>query len=163
MLAERAPSLNSCYRRASAAPCYGMGLNTADLLALTYFLAAWIGYSILVERTAHGRQSLNALMNEYRDRWMEQLLGRDMRMVDAQVTAALQNGTAFFASTSLLAIGGVLAMFRSTDQVLSVVAWLPFGEPPTQAQWEMKLLGLTVIFIYAFFKFAWSYRLYNYV
>jgi uncharacterized membrane protein len=140
-----------------------MGLNTADLLALIYFIAAWIGYSIVVERTAHGRQGLNALMNEYRDRWMEQLLGRDMRMVDAQVTAALQNGTAFFASTSLLAIGGVLAMFRSSDQVLSVVGWLPFGEPPTQVQWEAKLLGLTVIFVYAFFKFAWSYRLYNYV
>jgi uncharacterized membrane protein len=33
-------------------------------------------------------------MNIYRDEWMEQLLARDMRMVDAQVTAALQNGTA---------------------------------------------------------------------
>jgi uncharacterized membrane protein len=44
-----------------------------------------------------------------------------------------------------------------------VVAWFPFGEAPTQIQWEVKLLGLTVIFVYAFFKFAWSYRLYNYV
>ncbi len=29
--------------------------------------------------------------------------------------------------------------------------------------WEAKILGLAVIFVYAFFKFAWSYRLYNYV
>jgi uncharacterized membrane protein len=142
---------------------HGMVLKGPDLLALIYFLAAWIGYSTLVERTPHGRQSLNALMNDYRDRWMEQLLSREMRMVDAQVTAALQNGTAFFASTSLLAIGGVLAMFRSTEQVVSVVGWLPFREAPTQEEWEVKLLGLTVIFVYAFFKFAWSYRLYNYV
>jgi len=140
-----------------------MGLHTADLLALIYFVAAWVGYSILVELTAHGRQSLNAMMNDYRDTWMQELLGREMRMVDAQVTAALQNGTAFFASTSLLAIGGVLAMLRSSDQVVSVVGWFPFGETPTQGQWEVKLLGLTVIFVYAFFKFAWSYRLYNYV
>jgi uncharacterized membrane protein len=140
-----------------------MTLHPVDWLALGYFLAAWIGYSILVERTAHGRRSLNSMMNSYRDRWMEQLLARDMRMVDAQVTAALQNGTAFLASTSLLAIGGVLAMLRSSDQVLSVVAWLPFGEAPSQTLWEVKLLGLTVIFVYAFFKFAWSYRLYNYV
>ena len=139
-----------------------MGLHTADLLALIYFIAAWAGYSILVELTAHGRQSLNAMMNTYRDKWMEELLAREMRMVDAQVTAALQNGTAFFASTSLLAIGGVLAMMRSSE-VISVVAWFPFGETPTQSQWEVKLLGLTVIFVYAFFKFAWSYRLYNYV
>ena len=140
-----------------------MGLHPADLLALIYFVAAWVGYSILIELTAHGRQGLNAMMNDYREKWMEELLARDMRMVDAQVTAALQNGTAFFASTSLLAIGGVLAMLRSSEQVVSVVAWFPFGETPTQGQWEVKLLGLTVIFVYAFFKFAWSYRLYNYV
>src|SRR5690242_7576958 len=140
-----------------------MGLHPADWLALIYFLAAWVGYSILVELTPHGRQSLNSLMNGYRDKWMEELLAREMRMVDSQVTAALQNGTAFFASTSLLAIGGVLAMLRSSEQVVSVVALLPFGEAPTQSQWEIKLLGLTVIFVYAFFKFAWSYRLYNYV
>lgn len=140
-----------------------MGLHPADLVALIYFVAAWLGYSILVELTPHGQQSLNSMMNGYRDKWMEELLARETRMVDAQVTAALQNGTAFFASTSLLAIGGVLAMFRSSEQVVSVVNWLPFGEVPTQAQWEVKLLGLTVIFVYAFFKFAWSYRLYNYV
>ena len=29
--------------------------------------------------------------------------------------------------------------------------------------WEIKTIGLAVIFVYAFFKFAWSYRLYNYV
>ena len=27
----------------------------------------------------------------------------------------------------------------------------------------MKAIGLAVIFVYAFFKFSWSYRLYNYV
>jgi uncharacterized membrane protein len=135
----------------------------ADILALVYFIAAWLAYSFLVERTTHGSHSLNALMNGYRDRWMDELLGRETRIVDSQVTAALQNGTAFFASTSLIAIGGALAMLRSSEQVLSVVAYLPFTAPPTQNQWEFKLLGLTVIFVYAFFKFAWSYRLYNYV
>src|SRR5690349_15490995 len=30
-------------------------------------------------------------------------------------------------------------------------------------QWEAKTIGLVIIFAYAFFKFAWSYRLYNYV
>ena len=66
-------------------------------------------------------------MNGYRDEWMEQLLAREMRMVDAQVTAALQNGTAFFASTSLIAIGGTLTLLRSTDEILTMVSLLPFG------------------------------------
>jgi len=137
-------------------------LTLPDSLALAWFLGAWIVYSLVIEKTAKGRSSLNARMNAYRDEWMEQLLGRDMRMVDAQVTAALQNGTAFFASTSLIAIGGTLTLLRSGDEILTVVSLLPFGTTSSRVLWEMKMLGLAIIFVYAFFKFAWSYRLFNY-
>ncbi len=134
-----------------------------DLLAFAWFLGAWLGYSLLIEKSAKGRSGLNALMNLYRDAWMERLLAREIRLVDAQVTAALQNGTAFFASTSLIAIGGTLTLLRSTEQILTVVAALPFGVAQSQEMWELKIMGLAVIFVYAFFKFAWSYRLYNYL
>jgi uncharacterized membrane protein len=137
-------------------------LTIPDLFALVWFLVAWIGYSIVIEHTAKGHNSLNALMNGYRDDWMRRLLARDVRIVDSQVTAALQNGTAFFASTSLIAVGGALSLLRSTDQILPVMSLLPFGAQPTPESWELKMLGLTVIFVYAFFKFAWSYRLFNY-
>ena len=137
-------------------------LTLPDLLAFAWFMAAWIAYSIVIEKTEKGRTGLNALMNGYRDEWMERLLEREMRMVDAQVTAALQNGTAFFASTSLIAIGGALTLLRSTEQILPVMSLLPFNARPTPELWELKMLCLTVIFVYAFFKFAWSYRLFNY-
>ena len=52
---------------------------------------------------------------------------------------------------------------RSTDDVLNVVSTLPIGIQTTRMLWEMKAIGLAVIFVYAFFKFAWSYRLFNYV
>ncbi|HZP75702.1 MAG TPA: DUF599 domain-containing protein [Pseudolabrys sp.] len=136
---------------------------TPDLLAFLYFIAAWIAYLLALEKTARGRHGLNALLNRYRDQWMRHMVSRQNRIVDAQVTAALQNGTAFFASTSLIAVGGTLSLLRSTDDILTVVSVLPFGAAPTRAQWEMKMLGLAVIFVYAFFKFAWSYRLFNYI
>jgi uncharacterized membrane protein len=136
--------------------------STADLLALAWFLGAWIIYSIVIELTAKGRGGLNALMHQYRDEWMERMLARELRMVDAQVAAALQNGTAFFASTSLIAVGGTLTLLHSTDEILTAVSALPFGVATTRALWDVKVLGLAVIFVYAFFKFAWSYRLYNY-
>jgi hypothetical protein len=139
-----------------------LSFTLPDLLAIAWFLGAWIAYSIVIEKTAKGRSGLNALMNHYRDEWMEQLLAREMRMVDAQVTAALQNGTAFFASTSLIAIGGTLTLLRSTDEILTMVSVLPFGATSSRVMWEMKMMGLAVIFVYAFFKFAWSYRLFNY-
>jgi uncharacterized membrane protein len=137
-------------------------LTLPDLAAFVWFAGAWIVYSIVIEKTTKGRTSLNALMNAYRDEWMEQLLMRDMRMVDAQVTAALQNGTAFFASTSLIAIGGALTLLRSGDEIMTVMSLLPLGATSSRGLWDLKMMGLIIIFVYAFFKFAWSYRLFNY-
>jgi len=137
--------------------------STLDLVALAWFLGAWAVYSMTLAWTERRRRGLNAEMNRYREAWMTQMLARDMRMVDGQIVAALQNGTAFFASTSLIAIGGVLTLLRSSEEVLQVMAALPFGIRMTAVQWEAKTIGLAVIFVYAFFKFAWSYRLYNYM
>jgi uncharacterized membrane protein len=134
-----------------------------DLVALAWFLGIWIAYAAVIESTRYGGRGLNLLMDRYREVWIRRMLERDMRMVDMQIMTALQNGTAFFASTSLIAIGGALTLLRSPDEVLTVMASLPFGIETTRTQWEAKVVGLAVIFIYAFFKFAWAYRLYNYV
>ncbi len=140
-----------------------MLFSNLDLFALAFFIVTWMGYAALLELTEHGRNGLNSRMHDYRGGWMQQMLKRDMRMVDAQIMASLQNGTAFFASTSLIAIGGTLTVLRSTEDLATIVSTLPFGFPTTRMQWEIKTIGLATIFVYAFFKFAWAYRLYNYV
>jgi uncharacterized membrane protein len=140
-----------------------MPFSTPDLAALAWFVVAWTAYAVLLEYIPHKRPGLNARMNGFREVWMRRMLDREMRMVDMQIMAALQNGTAFFASTSLIAVGGALTIVRSTDDVLNVVSTLPIGIQTTRMFWEMKAIGLAVIFVYAFFKFAWSYRLFNYV
>ncbi len=134
-----------------------------DWIALGCFAGAWSIYAIVVEWTPLGRRTLNHLMHGYRLVWMQRMLGRDMRMVDAQIVASLQNGTAFFASTSLIAVGGALTIMRASDELLHLLTALPFGIDTTRVQWEAKVMGLAVIFVYAFFKFAWAYRLFNYV
>jgi uncharacterized membrane protein len=140
-----------------------LGFTFVDLVAVAFFVASWFGYHAAVELTRAGETSLNRLMNDYRYRWMEQMVDRENRIVDTTILSALMNGTAFFASTSLLAIGGVLALLRSSDAVLPIFAGLPFGEGTTAIMWELKSIGLAVMFVYAFFKFAWSYRLFNYM
>ena len=140
-----------------------MIFTTLDLIALAWFVAAWAGYAAHVEYMPKKKQSLNQLMNQYRLMWMQRMLNREVPIVDTQVMATLVSGTAFFASTSLRAIGGALTILRSPDEMLSVLATLPFGSPSTRLAWEVKAVGLAVIFVYAFFKFAWSYRLFNYV
>src|SRR5437870_3843664 len=137
--------------------------TTLDLVALAWFIGIWVAYAVAIEWSPYGRTGLNALMDRYREVWMRRMLARDNRMVDMQVMAALTNGTAFFASTSLIAVGGALTLLRSTDEVLTVLATLPFGIETARTLWEVKVVGLAVIFIYAFFKFAWAYRLFNYV
>ena len=137
--------------------------TSIDYAAMAFFMLAWLGYQLAVERTRAGGRSLNSQMNRYRFLWMEQMVVRENRIVDTTIMASLQNGTAFFASTSLIAIGGVLTLFRSTDEVVSLFGEIPFGAPTSRLGWELKSVGLAVILVYAFFKFAWAYRLFNYV
>jgi hypothetical protein len=118
------------------------GLTLWDWLALAWFVGAWSAYSLVIEKSPKGRRSLNALMNSYRDSWMQELLGREVRIVDSQVTGALQNGTAFFASTSLIAVGSTLSLLHSTEQVLDILAKLPFAVVQSPELWELKMIGL---------------------
>ena len=134
-----------------------------DISAITFFVVEWTVYAFTLERTAYGRDSLSARMHIYREVWIRNLLDRETRMVDMQIMASLQNGTAFFASSSLIAIGGGLALLRATNDALAVFGALPIDLSPSPALWEIKCVGLILIFIYAFFKFSWAYRLFNYV
>ena len=134
-----------------------------DLVALAAFVLAWSAYTVAMEWSPHGKDALNARMHRFREVWMRRALEREARMVDTMIMASLQNGTAFFASTSLLAVGGALTLLRSTDDMLAVIGDLPLGIHVSRGQWEIKVIGLVIILIYAFFKFAWAYRLFNYV
>lgn len=133
-----------------------------DIAALQVFVTMWVGYGLAVGRMRGRRISLSQIMNRQREAWAHQLVARDNRVVDTTINASLQNGTAFFASTSLIALGGVLTLSRSSDDVLTLFGALPFGGVATRATWEIKVAGLAVVFVYAFFKFAWAYRLFNY-
>jgi uncharacterized membrane protein len=136
---------------------------TPDIVAMGGFVLAWAVYAITLERTPHGRDSLNQRMNIYREVWMRRLLDREARMMDMQIMSSLQNGTAFFASTTLLAIGGGLTLLKSSGDAINVLSTLPLGIRTSPDLWEVKCIGLVLIFVYAFFKFAWAYRLFNYV
>jgi uncharacterized membrane protein len=140
-----------------------MGAYWVDILAVGFFILEWSVYAVTLEHSAYGRDSLSARMHAYREIWVRRMLDREARMVDMQIMASLQNGTAFFASTSLIAVGGALALLRSTNEALAVLGALPIDLTPAPALWEIKCVGLILIFIYAFFKFSWAYRLFNYV
>jgi uncharacterized membrane protein len=139
------------------------GFTYDDILAMVFFIFIWFGYAFFSDKTRYGKNCVNQIMEHYRYMWFRTMLKRDQRMVDTGVMNGLQNGTAFFASTSLLAIGGALSLIPSTEKLTNVVENFPFFVVKASPfVWEAKLSGLALIFVYAFFKLAWAYRLFNY-
>lgn len=137
-------------------------LSILDLAALGWFITLWGGFSLIVDASPLRKKTLSYHMNQHRLRWMRALAEREMRMVDTAIITGLQNGTAFFASTSLLAIGAGFALLNSTDLALQVSRDLNLPVEASRGLWEVKVLVLITLYIYAFFKFGWSYRLFNY-
>ncbi len=138
-------------------------MTIIDYTAFVIFILSWSSYAWLTSgKPRFARLSLNQAMAERRRKWIYNSLRRDLKMIDTQIMAGLQNGTAFFASTSIFAIGGCFALLGATDQVESVFKDMPFVHYAGRTAFELKVIGLTTIFGYAFFKFGWSYRLFNY-
>lgn len=132
-----------------------------DWIAIGWFLVAWIGFGWVVNSGRFGH-TLTAAMEDHRRRWMRTMVSRDLRIIDTSIMAGLQNGTAFFASTALIALGGAFTLLSQTDRMLAVFQDLPLHLPATAAEIEIKIVGLIVIYAHAFFKFGWAYRLFNY-
>ena len=137
-------------------------LSTLDLIALLWFTVSVFGYAQLADHTRLHERSVTAAMAHYRYRWMRMMLDRDMRMVDTGVQGNLLTSVGFFASTTIFVIGGLLASLGATDEAIEVMQALPLAAATTRQIWELKILLLVGLFVYAFFKFAWSFRLFNY-
>ncbi|MGV8936928.1 MAG: DUF599 domain-containing protein [Allorhizobium sp.] len=138
-------------------------MTLVDYLALALFAGLWAAFSAITGNSRIlPRPSLTQLMAERRREWIRNSLLRDLKMIDTQIMAGLQNGTAFFASTSIFAIGGCFALLGASQQAETVFQDLPFVMSGGRTAFELKVCGLTAIFGYSFFKFGWSYRLFNY-
>ncbi|WP_157267684.1 DUF599 domain-containing protein [Azohydromonas aeria] len=133
-----------------------------DWLALALFLAGWVGYASFARRQGLAERSLLALSNRERRRWMLQTTYRDNRVLDGVVTQSMSSGPSFFASTTILIIGGLLAMLSTTERVAELVKEIPFAARTSVLIFDLKLVLLTGIFVHAFFRFTWSIRQYSF-
>lgn len=138
------------------------GLVLADWLALSWFVLCWAGYTVYAERKALRRDCLASVLHRQRRRWMAEMLQRENRVADASLLANLERNVSFFASSTLIILAGVLTVLGSTDKAISIAAELPFAINASASAWELKLILLTGIFVYAFFKFTWALRQYGF-
>ena len=133
-----------------------------DLAALAYFLLAIGLYRIVAGARSLEARSLVGAIQAQRVHWMLNMARRESRMLDAILLGSLGQGNAFFASTSAIAVGGLAATMGSGEKVQAILGRLPYVAPTTPFIWEAKQLLILAILVYAFFKFAWAFRLSHY-
>lgn len=135
--------------------------DPVDWGAVTLMLVAWFGIGWWIEHPGARWPSVTMLVAEQRREWMRVFVTRDPRIFDSQILASLRQGTSFFASTCLLAIGGVLALVGNTEPLRGVAAEVSSAQVPVLV-WQIKL-GLVALFLTnAFLKFVWANRVFGY-
>lgn len=132
-----------------------------DLSALVVYFGAWIAYSTYADSMARDRRPVAVVMNDYRLRWMERMLERENRMPDVNIMVSFVRSAMMFASTTILLMAGSLAMLGQVDNVREIIGGLPHTRAASRGLMEIQLIILTAIFVFAFFKFLWSIRLFN--
>lgn len=133
-----------------------------DWAALALFLFGWVGYALFASHRAKVEHTLLASTNHFRRLWMAQVTYRDQRIVDAAVAQNLASSPSFWASTTILVLGGLLAVLGTSEKTTELVKDLPFAARTSMLVFDVKLLVLMAVFVYAFFRFTWSMRVYSF-
>ncbi|MBC8055666.1 MAG: DUF599 domain-containing protein [Rhizobiales bacterium] len=132
-----------------------------DWVSLIVFFTSWAGYAYFSRHGSGSTRSVLAATNAVRRQWMLQTTYREVRVVDGVVLQNLSTSPSFFASTTILIIGGLLAVL-GTDKATELVRDLPFTARTSTLIFDMKLILLVGIFVYSFFRFTWSMRQYTF-
>ncbi|PKH98229.1 DUF599 domain-containing protein [Shewanella sp. 11B5] len=140
-----------------------MVISWLDSLALIVFLVSWIGYAGFARRKAKTTNCIARVMHQQRIHWMSQVIAKEIRVAEAALLANLERNIAFFASTTLLILAGVLTLFSQVEKLEIVIGSIPFTTSPNHALVQVKLALLAGIFVLAFFQFTWSMRQYGFV
>lgn len=136
-------------------------LPWVDWAAVVVFFVSWAGYAHYARRGAGQHRSVLAATNAVRRQWMLQTTYREVRVLDGVVIQNLSTSPSFFASTTILIIGGLLAVL-GTDKATELVRELPFAARTSTLIFDMKVILLLGIFVYTFFRFTWSMRQYTF-
>lgn len=135
-------------------------LTGMDLIALALLLVLFLGSGWVIEKPPKGRVSVSVIMMEYRRDWMRTFVTRQPRIFDATLIDSLRQGTAFFASACMIAIGGGVALIGNSERVAGLAAELTLDAPGVLI--EVKIILVIAFMANALLKFIWAHRLFGY-
>ncbi|MFN3994167.1 MAG: DUF599 domain-containing protein [Tabrizicola flagellatus] len=130
-----------------------------DLAMLGLLIAAWLAAGWISEHPPRALPSVSWLMEDYRRDWMRTFVTRQPRIFDATLIDSLRQGTAFFASACMIAIGGGVAVIGNAAAVQRLAEELPIADGPDVA---VKMLPVIGFLANALLKFVWAHRLFGY-
>lgn len=134
-----------------------------DLIALIWFIALWVGYSLFAKKRARHIHCLSSILRSLRVDWMYAVTHKDNHIADAALVGNVERNVTFFASSTILVLAGVLTVLASNEAFVRVIDQLPFTVQQSPGLVLMKLAGMAIIMVFAFFKFTWSIRQFGFV
>jgi uncharacterized membrane protein len=137
-------------------------LTLLDGAAIVAFAAAFFGYTPVI-RLIGARRTLTGNFRAVRRRWMTNVLGKEVRIADAQMIGHIMSSAAFFASTDVLLIAAVFGVLGSVESAHAAFARLSFVPDTGLELFEVKLLVMLFVLIAGFFRFSHAMRQFNYV
>lgn len=133
----------------------------ADAAALGLLILGWLGSGLIIDHPPARHPSVVVLMAAYRREWMRQFVTREPRIFDAAIVDSLRQGTSFFASAVMIAIGGGVALIGNAERLVALAEALTLAPGPVVV-WEVRIILVLLFLTNAFLKFVWANRLFGY-
>lgn len=140
-----------------------MNLAFIDIFALIFFVTVWVSYSQFARLRARTTYSLSHILRQLRIDWMRTLTRKEHQIADAALLGNVERTVTFFASSTILVLAGVLTLLASADNVVQVLENIPVTAPTSADKVQFKLAVLSLVFVFAFFKFTWAIRQFGFV
>ncbi len=133
--------------------------NIGNIVSVAWFFLCFRGYFYYTSLRSIDTPTLAYAMHRFRKQWIRKSLRRENRIADTNIIANLERSVSFFASTTLFILAGLMTVLgTSSETVITMLSDIPFSDQGSRGQWELKVLLLICLFVYAFFKFTWSLR-----
>lgn len=137
-----------------------MQIETINFAVLGLYLLTWVLLGWRIEHPNMKHPSVTVLMSERRRDWMKVFVTREPRIFDSQIMGQLRQGTSFFASTCLIAMGGLFAVIGNPTSLEQVAEQV--GDRTPLIIWQAKLCIVGFFLGNAFLKFVWANRVFGY-
>ena len=133
---------------------------STTLISTLFPLICYFAYNIIVPQVEKLRPSLSTIMNIQRRRWVANAALRESPF-DAILSGNIMGSVSFLASTAVLLILAIFAVFGQVPALMTALNSLTLERTYTTIEVQLHLLVMLTMYVLAFFAFTLSLRQFN--